>query len=36
MIEAKQKDESLYKLVKDIKALKSDWNWIDESTMEVL
>jgi UV DNA damage endonuclease len=35
MIEAKQKDESLYKLVEDLKEFKKEWKWIDESTIEV-
>jgi UV DNA damage endonuclease len=35
MIEAKKKDESLYKLVEDLKELKKEWKWIDESTIEI-
>ncbi|MCY6355016.1 UV DNA damage repair endonuclease UvsE [Clostridium sp. ZS2-4] len=34
MIEAKQKDLALYKLVEDIKELKKDWKWIDKTTFE--
>lgn len=35
MIEAKNKDLALFKLVKDIKKLKPDWKWIDSSTLEI-
>lgn len=35
MLEAKMKDLSLYKLVEDIKELRSDWKWIDETTVEI-
>lgn len=35
MIEAKQKDLALYKLVEDIKLIKKDWKWIDDSTLEI-
>lgn len=35
MIEAKQKDLALYKLVEDIKELKEDWKWIDKTTFEI-
>jgi UV DNA damage endonuclease len=35
MLETKQKDLSLYKLVEDIKVLKPDWNWIDNSTLSI-
>jgi UV DNA damage endonuclease len=35
MIEAKQKDLALYRLVEDIKELKKEWNWIDDSTLEI-
>lgn len=35
MLEAKQKDMALYKLVEDIKVLRPDWNWIDNSTLKV-
>lgn len=34
MIEAKQKDLALYKLVEDIKELKKDWKWIDKTTFQ--
>jgi UV DNA damage endonuclease len=35
MLEAKQKDISLFKLVEDIKKMKSHWNWLDNSTVEI-
>jgi UV DNA damage endonuclease len=35
MIESKQKDIALYKLVEDIKELRKDWNWIDDTTLEI-
>lgn len=35
MIEAKKKDLSLYRLVQDIKELRTNWTWIDESTFEL-
>ncbi|MCY6370853.1 UV DNA damage repair endonuclease UvsE [Clostridium ganghwense] len=35
MIEAKKKDLALYKLVNDIKNIREDWKWIDETTFEV-
>ena len=35
MIEAKQKDLALYKLVADIRSIKKQWKWIDESTLEL-
>jgi UV DNA damage endonuclease len=35
MIEAKMKDQALFKLVEDIKILRSHWNWIDNTTLEV-
>jgi UV DNA damage endonuclease len=35
MLEAKKKDLSLYKLVRDIKEIRSHWKWIDETTFEV-
>jgi UV DNA damage endonuclease len=35
MLEAKQKDIALYKLVSDIKELRKDIHWIDESTFEI-
>jgi UV DNA damage endonuclease len=36
MLEAKQKDISLFKLVEDIKKIKSHWEWIDNSTFQIL
>jgi UV DNA damage endonuclease len=35
MLEAKQKDLALYKLVEDIKVLKPQWKWLDQSTFEL-
>lgn len=35
MIEAKSKDLALYKLVEDIKLLKPEWQWIDNSSFEI-
>lgn len=35
MIEAKMKDLALYKLVEDIKSLKPNWTWEDNSTFIV-
>jgi UV DNA damage endonuclease len=35
MLEAKQKDLSLFKLMEDIKKIKRDWKFIDNSTFEV-
>lgn len=35
MIEAKQKDLALFKLVEDIKTLKSDWHFVDNTTLEL-
>lgn len=35
MLEAKQKDLSLFKLAEDIKQLEKNWQWIDNSTFEV-
>ncbi len=35
MIESKQTDIALYKLVKDIKELRQDWKWIDDTTLEI-
>lgn len=35
MIEAKQKDLALYKLVNDIRSLRNSWKWIDETTIEI-
>lgn len=33
MLECKQKDEALYKLAEDIKIIKPNYEWIDESTI---
>lgn len=35
MIEAKQKDLALYQLVEDVKSLKPNWEWIDETTIKI-
>ncbi|MDR7870918.1 MAG: UV DNA damage repair endonuclease UvsE [Tissierellaceae bacterium] len=35
MIEAKKKDLALFELVKSIKSLRKDWQWLDESTFMV-
>lgn len=35
MLECKQKDEALYLLVKEIKNIRPDYKWIDESSFEV-
>lgn len=35
MIEAKQKDLTLIKLIKDLKEIRSDFKYIDESTIEI-
>jgi UV DNA damage endonuclease len=35
MIEAKQKDLALLKLIEDIKTLKTEWHWIDNTTLEL-
>lgn len=35
MIEAKQKDLALYRLVYDIKQQRPDWKWLDMTTLEV-
>jgi len=35
MIEAKQKDLTLIKLMKDLKEMRSDFKYIDESTIEI-
>ena len=32
MLECKQKDEALYKLVEDIKKLKPEYRWVDASS----
>lgn len=35
MLEAKQKDLALFKLMEDLKRLRKDWNYIDNSTIEI-
>jgi UV DNA damage endonuclease len=35
MLECKQKDEALYLLVKDIKSIRPEYKWIDNSTLEI-
>ncbi|WML33812.1 UV DNA damage repair endonuclease UvsE [Clostridium sp. OS1-26] len=35
MLEAKQKDLALLKLIEDIKSIKSNWKWVDETTIEI-
>jgi UV DNA damage endonuclease len=35
MLEAKNKDQALFQLVEDIKAIKPNWKWIDNTTLEV-
>lgn len=35
MLESKMKDLSLIKLVEDIKVLRKDWKWIDNSVLEI-
>jgi UV DNA damage endonuclease len=35
MIEAKKKDQALFKLAEDIKAIRPGWKWIDNSTFEL-
>lgn len=35
MLEAKQKDLALFNLVKQIKELRKEWKWIDQSTFEL-
>jgi UV DNA damage endonuclease len=35
MLEAKKKDQALFQLIKDIKAIRPYWNWIDNTTIEV-
>ena len=34
MLEAKQADFALYRLVEEIKNLRPEWNWLDTSTLE--
>jgi UV DNA damage endonuclease len=35
MLEAKKKDQALFQLIEDIKAIRPNWNWIDNTTIEV-
>jgi UV DNA damage endonuclease len=35
MLEAKNKDQALFQLVEDIKSIKPNWKWIDNTTLEV-
>ncbi len=35
MLEAKMKDKALFQLIDDIKIIKPNWNWIDNTTLEV-
>lgn len=35
MLEAKQKDLALLKLIEDIKNIKSNWKWLDQTTLEL-
>lgn len=35
MLEAKQKDLALLKLIEDIKSIKTNWKWIDATTIEI-
>lgn len=35
MLEAKQKDLALLKLIEDIKSIRSNWKWIDATTIEI-
>ena len=35
MLESKQKDLALYKLVQDIKEIRPLWEWVDRSTLEL-
>jgi UV DNA damage endonuclease len=35
MLEAKQKDLALYKLVEDLKRQKPEWMWVDPTTIEI-
>jgi UV DNA damage endonuclease len=34
MLEAKKKDQALFQLVEDIKAIRPNWKWIDNTTLE--
>lgn len=35
MIEAKKKDQALFQLVNDIKIIKPNWKWLDNTTFEL-
>ena len=35
MIEAKQKDLALYRLVHEIKQARPHWQWLDHTTLEI-
>lgn len=35
MIEAKKKDLALFKLIEEVKEIRKDWVWIDQTTFEV-
>lgn len=35
MLEVKKKDLGLFKLVEDLKEIRKDWHWLDESTLEL-
>ena len=35
MLECKEKDIALFKLVDDIKKLRTEYNWIDKTTLEL-
>jgi UV DNA damage endonuclease len=34
MLEAKKKDQALFQLIEDITAIKPEWKWIDNTTLE--
>ncbi len=35
MLEAKQKDLAVWKLVADLKVRRKEWQWVDETTLEI-
>ncbi|MBV7274940.1 UV DNA damage repair endonuclease UvsE [Clostridium thailandense] len=35
MLEAKKKDLALFKLIEDIKKIRSDYNWVNKTTLEI-
>lgn len=35
MLEAKQKDLALFRLIEDIRKIRSDYRWIDKTTLEI-